>query len=285
MTTIAAPPPQERIETSVLLGSYLTEKGTMREIRLLVTPEGRRLVIDDSAAGGEARLVGALFPDEPEENAQLLSNMYLADGGHRRPCQPLTAGDLDPVNDADERPGELPSELSGVDGRRFLISVVQEPEARRVVRWVCLLPGADPTSAEPITLRDVIAQTQSYEPARSMTVAAYASARKDACLATHEIRRELGRLLASQIVLNRGLRETVLERLALGDLSMSEIAMRCGRRKRTARSESGDTAWLRRRIGLLPEGGQPHPTPWVHSDVLALIARDGLGISPHEVEL
>jgi hypothetical protein len=31
--------------------------------------------------------------------------------------------------------------------------------------------------------------------------------------------------------------------------------------------------------------GKPRPTPWVHSDVLALIARDGLGISPREVEL
>jgi len=27
------------------------------------------------------------------------------------------------------------------------------------------------------------------------------------------------------------------------------------------------------------------PTPWVHSDVLALIARRGLGLSPREVEV
>ncbi|MEA2356627.1 MAG: hypothetical protein QOD61_2756, partial [Solirubrobacteraceae bacterium] len=25
--------------------------------------------------------------------------------------------------------------------------------------------------------------------------------------------------------------------------------------------------------------------PWVHTDVLALIARNGLGLAPHEVEL
>jgi hypothetical protein len=48
--------------------------------------------------------------------------------------------------------------------------------------------------------------------------------------------------------------------------------------------ESGETSWLARRIGQLPEAGQPRPTPWVHNDVLALIARDGLGISPREVE-
>ena len=34
-----------------------------------------------------------------------------------------------------------------------------------------------------------------------------------------------------------------------------------------------------------PESGKDTPTPWVRSDVLALIARRGLGVSPHEVEL
>jgi hypothetical protein len=66
---------------------------------------------------------------------------------------------------------------------------------------------------------------------------------------------------------------------------MSEIAMRCGRIKRDATgNESGETSWLARRLGLLPEGGRRHLTPWIHSDVLALIARDGLGLSPREVE-
>jgi hypothetical protein len=67
---------------------------------------------------------------------------------------------------------------------------------------------------------------------------------------------------------------------------MSEIAVRCGRVKRDGKGNvSGETSWLARRIGLLPEGGQSRPTPWIHSDVLALIARDGLGASPREVEL
>jgi hypothetical protein len=67
---------------------------------------------------------------------------------------------------------------------------------------------------------------------------------------------------------------------------MSEIAMRCGRVKRdSAGNESGETSWLARRLGILPEGGRDTPTPWVHSDVLALIARLGLGISPREVEV
>ena len=63
------------------------------------------------------------------------------------------------------------------------------------------------------------------------------------------------------------------------------IAMRCGRVKRDRRGNvSGETSWLARRIGQLPEGGEDQPTPWVHTDTLALIARDGLGLSPREVE-
>ena len=69
-------------------------------------------------------------------------------------------------------------------------------------------------------------------------------------------------------------------------LSLSEIAIRCGRVKRDCKgNESGETSWLARRLGILPEGGRSAPTPWIHSDVLALIARDGLGVSPREVEL
>ncbi len=57
--------------------------------------------------------------------------------------------------------------------------------------------------------------------------------------------------------------------------------MRCGRVKRDAAgNESGETSWLARRLGLLPEGGRKRATPWIHSDVLALIARDGLGVEP-----
>jgi hypothetical protein len=114
-------------------------------------------------------------------------------------------------------------------------------------------------------------------------------------LATHDddpdvsvttLRAELERVLLSPIVLNRALREAVLARVARGELSMSEIALRCGRVKRDSRgNSSGETSWLARRLGLLREGGNDAPTSWIHSDVLGLIARDGLGISPREVEL
>ena len=82
------------------------------------------------------------------------------------------------------------------------------------------------------------------------------------------------------------LREATLVRIEHGELSMSGIAIRCGRTKRDlAGNESGETSWLGRRLGLLPEGGKSEPTPWIHSDVLALIARRGVGLSPREVEV
>jgi hypothetical protein len=100
------------------------------------------------------------------------------------------------------------------------------------------------------------------------------------------LRAELKRVLESPIVLNRGLREAVLAKVEHAEISMSEIAIRCGRTKRDPNGNvSGETSWLARRLGLLPEGGKSEPTPWIHSDVLALIARSGIGIAPREVEL
>jgi hypothetical protein len=62
--------------------------------------------------------------------------------------------------------------------------------------------------------------------------------------------------------------------------------MACGRIKHDRRGNgSGETSWLARRVGLLPSTAGARPNPWVHSDTLALIARDGLGVAPREVEL
>ena len=150
---------------------------------------------------------------------------------------------------------------------------------RRVRAGLCAVP-------ELITLRDLVAALEDYQPAVALTKGAIGSHEPASGVSVTVLRAELRRLLESPIVLNRGLREAVLAAIAQDGLSMSEIAIRCGRRKRDQRGcESGETSWLGRRIGILPEGGQLEPTPWVHSDVLALVARDGLGIAPREVEL
>jgi hypothetical protein len=131
-----------------------------------------------------------------------------------------------------------------------------------------------------VTLRGVITSLEDYEPARTITIEALA-AYADEGFSTCVVREELARVDRSATVLNRGLREAVQRCVSRGELSMSEIARRCGR----TRNHGGEASWLARRIGELPEGGEATPSPWVNSDVLALIARDGLGVSPHEVEL
>jgi hypothetical protein len=138
-----------------------------------------------------------------------------------------------------------------------------------------------------LPLRQVFGLLQAYEPAASMTHAALAArAQHAAGVSVCGLRGELERACNSSIVLNRALRERVERAVATEGLSMSEIAKRCGRVKRGRNgSESGETSWLARRIGQLPEAGRDRPTPWVHSDVLALIARDGLGVSPPEAEM
>ena len=137
-----------------------------------------------------------------------------------------------------------------------------------------------------VSVREAIACVERYEPLRALTARALAFHDREGDTSVTVLRAELRRVQESPIVLNRALREAVLDAVERRGQSMSEIAMRCGRIKRDAAgNESGETSWLARRLGLLPEGGRKTTTPWIHSDVLALIARDGLGVSPREVEV
>lgn len=120
-----------------------------------------------------------------------------------------------------------------------------------------------------------------------MTIAAITTADCRREVSARALHAELTRLSSSPLVLNRGLREALQRTLARGEVSMSEIAMRCGRGKHSRRGfqSGGDTSWLERRVGLRIEGAARAPRHWMHTDVLALIARDGLGVDPHEVEV
>ena len=121
---------------------------------------------------------------------------------------------------------------------------------------------------------------------RTLTEQAIAQHEKDHNVSVTRLRSELERLDGSPVVLNRRLREAVLDAVDRGGTSMSEIALRCGVVKRDRRGKvSGETSWLARRIGIMPEGGEKSITPWIHSEVLGSIARKGLRISPREVEL
>lgn len=271
------------------LATYLHDaSGFQRELVSISVPDGT-LVLDRVADTHEdALLVGRLAADEPGQNAQLLAALYLKDPGRGR-CRPLISADLQAV------PRELPIVGAGVvrwevplvagSGVIFRLQALSSDAGRAVVGWTKTAATNGGGLADGVSLRHVVGELQDYEPALSMTAAAIGVHEHQHACSVCGLRGELKRVVESPIVLNRRLRERVEHAVAHG-LTMSEIAMRCGRAKRDPRGNaSGETSWLARRIGQAPEAGRERPTPWVHSDVLALIARDGLGMAPRDVEL
>lgn len=262
------------------LAVYRDVRGRRRSIATCEGAAGSRLVLDRASAHGDARLVAHLAADEPPANALLVCEHYLADPTRGR-CRMLRAADLEggPLGAALPPPSQGPL----VDAGGGVYSLERRPRGRLApeLRW-CRCHVV-------VSLREVIGALESYEPARSMTVAALERVERrgaSRAVAASALRSELARVDASRIVLNRGLREAVLRAMTTEGLSMNEIAIRCGRVKRDGHGHTtGETSWLARRLGLAPESGQSRPSPWIHSEVLALVARRGLGIDPHEVEL
>jgi hypothetical protein len=275
------------------IARYTDCDGRAREI---VTRVGRAksvLVVDrDEQTRGDDRLIAHLAPEEPPGNAAVASRGYIARARRckclcRRVCEADLTATPFPESEIERPAIRPPIDEETIDslGRRYELARVETGMSIPELRW-CRHPPGD--QAEPTTnsVREVIACLESYEPVCTLTAWALRRHANDDALSVTALRGELQRVRQSPIVLNRGLREAVLAAMARQGLSMSEIAIRCGRIKRdSAGNQSGETSWLARRLGLLPEGGRNAPTPWVHSDVLALIARDGLGQAPREVEL
>lgn len=255
--------------------------GSIRAVCALAALDGSLLVVDRRRDDGrDARLVARLEPGEPQINADLVCRQYL---DHPRACRALTDADLSgaPSCAADDPALNIGLVLTARDGTRFRISVTPRPAAE--LRWLCCPPDGP---ERVVSLRRVIGTLEDYEPARALSLAAVARHRRDPTVATTTLAIELRRLGTSPTVLNRLLREAVLEANRSDGLSLSSIALRCGRVKRDRRGNvTGETSWLARRIGILADAGCHAPTPWVHADVLALIARCGLCIDPREVEL
>jgi hypothetical protein len=247
-------------------------------------PEGSVLVLDCSGNRlSDARVVGRIASDEPPQNASLLAVMYASDEARGRP-RALCAADLAAFAAAPPSEGSERSPSAGLlldaEGNDYAIRATPT-EGPAALRWTCTPPGA--LAAVPVSLRSAVGALERYEPPIFLTEAALADAGGEVSVRT--LRGELERLRRSSILLNRGIREAVAQRAAEG-VTLSEIALRCGRVKHDRRGGlSGETSWLARRIGQMPEGGEARPTPWIHSDTLALIAREGLCISPREVEL
>lgn len=302
MSTVVPPPSQPRRKGvdpchrhGDLLGGYADPEGVQREIVSLAGPGGTALVVDRLSANlADPRLVAHLSADEPVENARIVTELYLADGRGRR-CRALKSEDLqsEPLYDetegaicGDAYNGDLDgSELVDGCGHTYRLGLVPSESSPASLRWLKRVAGGEGCE-QPVTVREVVGALESYEPPRTLTARALETLDDDPSVSTFTLRTELVRLSMSPIVLNRGLRESVLTAVERGELSLSEIAIRCGRFKRDARgNESGETSWLARRIGTMPEHGRDSPTRWVHSDVLALIARSGLGVAPREVEV
>lgn len=276
------------------LGRYTDATGRAREVIAGRRGDSCVLVVDrDALTLGDRRLVAHLAADEPAENAALVCAHYLRDA-HRGRCRRVSTEDLTGVSFAEEEKSRRAVHQTDLVGRRggagnddvYRLELVRTDIAAMELRWRrhprCGMP-AEPTT---VCLREVIGALESYEPVCALTRRALARYRDDANVSSAVLQRELERLQESPIVLNRRLRQAVLAAIERHGLSMSEIAIRCGRVKRDRKGNtSGETSWLARRVGILCESGASRPTPWVHTDVLALIARNGLGISPREVEL
>jgi hypothetical protein len=277
------------------LARYSDGIGRDREIVARKGRGGSLLVIDRDRAANEDRvLVAHLAPDEPAENAAIACRCYLAQAcGGRYQCRQVTAEDFRAIPFVVPLWEQDPAELVDAPvqdglGRRYELELVDSGMSIPELRW-CRIPlrGASGSHEDwqTVSVREVVASLERYEPVRALTGTALCRHGEDERISTTVLRCELERVLESPIVLNRRLRQAVRERVERDGVSMSEIAMRCGRAKRdSSGNESGETSWLARRLGLLAEGGKDAPTPWIHSDVLALIARDGLGVSPREVE-
>ena len=275
------------------LACYLDREGHKRELVALDGHFGSVLVLDrDGATLCDRRLVAHLAGDEPRENAMIVCRQYMEDPDGRW-CRAVLPEDLEIApfaesRDCDSGPTLDRDEASVTDrhGNCYRLALISNEHCIAQWRWTMRSASACEDAWEPASMRDVIAALESYEPMRALTERIITLCGEDPSISVTRIRHEFDRLCSSPLVLNRGLREAVLNTIDRDAASMSEIALRCGIVKRDRRGNvSGETSWLARRIGVMPEGGQKTTTPWIHTDVLATIARKGLGISPREVEL
>jgi hypothetical protein len=278
------------------LARYADREGNAREVVTRAGLHGSVLVVDrDTLSHSDCRLLAHLAADEPAENAVLICSLYL-DHLRREPVHPrrltiedlntAAAGDHDPLD-----PAAIAAALAqppvDAGGTEYRLVARGQGASIPELRWSQLSSVCAGREQEQIvSLRQAVGALESYEPVCTRTRLALAGcAQRRTPISTAVLRGELSRVELSPIVLNRRLREVTLAAIEREGVTLSEIATRCGRIKRDADcNKSGETSWLSRRLGLMPEGGKAAPTPWIHTDVLALIARRGLGVSPREVE-
>lgn len=287
MPTLTFPPTDTPARDRAVrkLGSYMDDAGFSHTIIAAAANHGRLLVDRRDGPDGDMLLVAHIAEGEAAElsidNERLIAELYLADPS-RGHCRLVCPEDLHGEPLAREAAEIDPSQVICAGQTHYRIAkLVRNPgeRPRRELRWTRCTPDGRPTSV--VTLREVIGALEDYEPASLMTLAVITRCRSATKpIATGALAHELRHVEASPIVLNRRVREAALSFVGSGLTTWSDIARRCGRRRPDG---SGETSWVKRRLGVMPDGGQDHPTQWAHQAVLASIARDGLGIDPHLV--
>jgi hypothetical protein len=278
---------QDPLADGHVLGSYQDPEGALRSVLAIDGEDGSTLVIDRrDGAISDIRLVDQILVDEPVlddsiDNARLVAKLYLSDPSRGR-CRPLRLSDLR-GDEAEAEPPVASDTLTAADGRRFRLHADEVGGAARTLRWGAVRSDG---SHRTVSLRTVVGALEDYEPARSMTIAALARyGRRTEGVRVCVLAAELRGLDRGAFVLNRGLREAAIGIVAQGEVSWSEIAFRCGRKHAVgAGHECGDTSWLKRRLGLMPESSTGRVTPWLRVETLALIAC-ALGVDPVSVEV
>jgi single-strand DNA-binding protein len=198
----------------------------------------------DATTKGDRRLVAHLAADEPVDNAAIVSLRYIDDVRDRRVvCRALTPRDARTVPLAEEEQVQLSAatlladrEPSDQRGYRYRLDRVQTGMSIPELRWQRHGTPAPACNAI-VSVREAVAALESYEPVRGLSIRALALHDCDPEVSTTVLRAELTRVQNSPIVLNRCLREAVLASTDRQQLSMSEIALRCGRVKRDSDGE------------------------------------------------
>jgi hypothetical protein len=264
-----------------VLGRYTDWNGCSREVVAQPGWAGSVLVVDlDVGRRGDGRLVAHLAADEPAENAELVCDRYLEDARSGRcRCRLLTPEDCLTAPFAEECDAELEeaslkvdAESCDRDGRSYRLELLRTGMSIPELRWCQQPPKGAESMPQPLSAREAIAALESYEPVLTATRRALALHRGNTEVSTTVLRAELDRVQGSPIVLNRRLRKTVLATIEQQELSMSEIAIRCGRVKRAGVALlmlsilcRGRCGWSRRRGSCVMwsfgcAGGRPIPS-------------------------
>src|ERR1039458_8181725 len=187
------------------LGRYVAlDTGQTRAIVSLPRPDASTLVVDYLVSTlGDGRLVAHLASDEPPENARIVCEMYLADETRGR-CRRLTPQDLDRSRLADSPPNgngaasqHTPLLEAETCGDR--IREIATDGSLAELRWTRSLHPGREEPFEAVSVRDVVARLQDYEPARAITTGTLAVHHQDCGLSSCRLRGELERLTCSPI--------------------------------------------------------------------------------------